>query len=170
MTLQDIDLDTAGAPSLIDFGVHGIIESSVDSMVMRLVGGNEANPTLINEKISAHDFIAALQVWNNTDISKAELVAAFNLTHPNDDGDLTAIKGWYNAAEANSPSLGARFVNELEWRIILARDKSTPSGGVDLNGKFGFAVKGTLINGADGTHSLENTGTLAHQFSSWAAP
>ncbi len=139
---------------------------AVDSMILRLVGGNIANPSLTDNKVSAHDFIAALQMWENGEISKADVVAAYDFTHADDSGDLDSLKSWFVTARA--AGLEEKFSNVLEWRIILARDKRTAAGGVDLDGKFGFAVKTALINGADGAHSLENTGPISERFTTWA--
>ncbi len=133
-------------------------------MFIRLVGGNVAtpyDPTGDDEfKISGHDFLAALQVWDNGEITKTDLVNHYNLTHTNDSGDLDDIKAWYNAATKQD-----KFVQVLEQRIVLSRDKR---GALGLNGAFGYAVKSTFINGADGDHSLENTGPVPAQFNTWA--
>ncbi len=139
------------------------------SMFIRLVGGNVASPypgTLDpgpdndESKISGHDFIAALQMWDNGEISKVDVVAHYNLTHVDDGGDLDDLKAWYVAATKRD-----KFANVLEWRIILARDKKGTAG---LDGAFNYAVKSTLINGADGTHSLGDTGPVAERFNTWA--
>lgn len=140
---------------------------SAVSMLLRLAGGNAANPfpgdaDNDESKISAHTFIAALQMWSNGEITKAQVVTQYNLTHADDSGDLDSLKGWFAAATKQE-----KFADVLEWRIILARDKRGPSG-IDLDGAFGYAVKATLIGGADGSHSLKNTGPVAEQFNSWA--
>lgn len=136
------------------------------SMLLRLVGGNTATPhpgdAEDEGRVSAHSFIAALQMWSNGEITKAMLVTKYNFTHADDSGDLNDLNGWYAAATNQS-----KFSDILEWRIILARDKRGVSG-VDLNGAFGYAVKATLINGADGAHSLKNTGPIAARFNTWA--
>ncbi len=140
-------------------------------MFLRLVGGNLASPYPDNaigidpdeHAISGHDFIAALQMWDNGEISKADIVAQYNLTHASDSGDLDDIKAWYLDATKRD-----KFVNVLEWRIILARDKNDAAGNFIPDGAFGYAVKTAFINGADGNHSLENTGPVAARFNSWA--
>lgn len=141
-------------------------------MFLRLVGGNAASPypgTLdpapeANEsKLSAHDFIAALQMWANGEITKAQIVSQYNLTHADDSGDLDGLKAWFAAATKKE-----KFADVVEWRLILARDKRTAAGGVDLDGAFGYAVKSTFIDGADGAHSLKDTGPVAARFNSWA--
>ena len=140
------------------------------SMFIRLVNGNAANPYPgalspdRNEgKVSAHTLISALQMWSNGEITKAALIARYNFTHADDSGDLDDLKGWYAAATKQE-----KFSDVLEWRLILAIDKRGVSETVDLDGSFGYAVKSTLINGADGVHSLKNTGPVAAQFNSWA--
>lgn len=141
--------------------------AATDSMFLRLAGGNAANPTLTDNKVSAHTFIAMLQMWRHGDITKAQLVAAENFTHADDPADLDSLKAWYLAADA--AGLGSVFFDVLESRIIMARDKRTASGDVDLDGKFGFAVKSIFIGGADGAHSLKDTGPMAERFITWAA-
>lgn len=140
-------------------------------MFLRLVGGNTAspfggglNPSPENDesKLSAHDFIAALQMWANGEITKADVVLQYNLTHADDSGDLNGLKGWFQAATKQE-----KFTDVVEWRLILARDKRGPAG-IDLDGAFGYAVKGKFINGADAAHSLKNTGPQAARFNSWA--
>jgi len=141
---------------------------ATDSMFLRLAGGNVANPgPLTDNKVSAHTFIALLQMWKHGDITKAELVAAEDFTHADDAADLDSLKGWYLAAD--TAGLGSVFFNVLESRIIMARDKRIVGGGVDMDGKFGFAVKATFIGGADDSHSLKNTGPTAERFTTWAA-
>lgn len=140
------------------------------SMFIRIVGGNAATPypgsltpDADERKISAHDLIAALQMWSNGEITKAQLVAQYNFTHADDSGDLDNLSAWYAAATKQE-----KFSDVVEWRLILARDKSTAAGGVDLNGAFGYAVKATFVDGADGVHSLRDTGPVAERFNSWA--
>jgi len=135
------------------------------SMFIRLVGGNVSTPypsaSDNNEhKISGHDFLAALQVWDNGEITKIDLVNSYNLTHANDSGDLDDLKGWYDSATKQD-----KFVQVLEQRIVLARDKRSSFG---RDGRFGYAVKATFINGIDGDHSLEDDGPAPAQFNSWA--
>ncbi len=139
-------------------------------MFVRLVNGNVANPypgALApdpNEvRISAHSFIASLQMWANSEITKSAIIDRYNFTHANDSGDLDDLKSWYDAATKQE-----KFSDVLEWRLILARDKTGVGSVVDLDGSFGYAVKGAFINGADGIHSLENTGPAGSQFNSWA--
>ncbi len=137
---------------------------ATDSMFLRIVGGNVANSQLIDTKISAHTLIAALQMWANGEITKADVVAQYDFTHADDSADLNDLKAWFAAATKQE-----KFADVLEWRIILARDKRTNiPGTVNLNGAFGYAVKATLIGGADGAHSLKNTGPVAARFNSWA--
>ena len=138
-------------------------------MFIRLVGGNVASPypgslapDVDESKLSAHDFIAALQMWANGEITKADVVAQYNLTHADDSGDLDSLSAWFSAATNKE-----KFTDVVEWRIILGRDKRSASGTVDLDGAFGFAVKGTFIDGADGAHSLKNTGPVSSRFNSW---
>ncbi len=139
------------------------------SMLIRMVGGNVATPYFTNDpidefKMSGHAFIAALQMWSNTEITKQDVVDRYNFTHPDDSGDLDDLKGWHDAAVKQD-----KFANVLEWRIILARDKRTLVPGVnDLDGAFGYAVKNNLINGADSNHSLRDTGPAAARFNAWA--
>lgn len=140
---------------------------ATNSMFLRLAGGNIANPILIDNKVSGHTFIALLQAWRYGDITKAQLVAAEDFTHVNDSGDLDDLKSWYDAAK--TVGLDSVFFDVLESRIIMARDKRNADGSLNMNGKFGFAVKTTFINGADGAHSLEDTGPVAERFSTWAA-
>ena len=140
---------------------------SIDSMFLRLVGGNVANPTLTDEKISGHTFIDYLQSWRYGEITKTQLVAAEDFTHADDSTDLDNLKTWFLDADAGG--LGPAFLQVLESRIRFARRKSVPgSSAPDLDGKFGFAVKATFVAGADGTHSLKNTGPVAARFNSWA--
>ncbi len=136
---------------------------ATDSMFLRLVGGNTISPQLIDNKISAHTIIAALQMWSNGEISKANIIAQYDFTHADDSDDLDNLTAWYAAAENQE-----KFSDILEWRIILARDKRIPGGGVGMDGAFGYAVKSALIGGADGTHSLRNTGPAPERFNSWA--
>ncbi|KKL94838.1 hypothetical protein LCGC14_1860690, partial [marine sediment metagenome] len=117
-----------------------------DSMFLRLAGGNVADPTLTDNKVSAHTFIALLQMWKHGDITKAQLVAAEDFTHIDDSADLDSLKAWYLAADV--AGLGSVFFNVLESRIIMARDKRNADGTVNMDGKFGFAVKATFIGGA----------------------
>lgn len=140
---------------------------ATDSMFLRLAGGNVANPTLTDNKVSGHTFIALLQAWKHGDITKAQLVAVEDFTHADDSADLDSLKAWYLAADATG--LGSVFFDVLESRIIMARDKRNADGTVNMDGKFGFAVKSTFIGGADGTHSLKDTGPAAERFTSWAA-
>lgn len=141
------------------------------SMFLRLVGGNVANPypgsldpapENDEQKVSGHDFIIVFQEWDSGVITKAQAVAHFNFTHADDAGDLDDLNVWYQAANDK-----ALFLAILEGRTILARDKS-PFSIFDLDGAFGYAVKSTFINGADGNHSLEDTGPIAARFNSWA--
>ena len=140
-------------------------------MFIRLVGGNAANPypgvldpapENDESKVSGHDFIIVFQEWDYGVITKAQAVALFNFTHPDDSGDLNNLNSWYQAANDK-----AAFLAVLEGRTILARDKK-PLGILNLNGAFDYAVKSTFINGADGNHSLENTGPVPARFNSWA--
>lgn len=140
---------------------------ATNSMFLRLAGGNDANPTLTDNKVSGHTFIALLQAWKHGDITKAQLVAAVDFTHVDDSGDLDNLKAWYLAADA--AGLGSVFFDVVESRIILARDKRDAAGDVDMDGKFGFAVKATFIGGADDAHSLKDTGPQAERFTTWAA-
>lgn len=140
---------------------------TTDSMFLRLVGGNVANSTLTDNKVSAHTFIALLQAWKHGEITKSQLVVAEDFTYVDDTADLDSLKTWYLAADV--AGLGSVFFDVLESRIILARDKRPAGGGVDMDGKFGYAVKGTFIGGADGAHSLRNTGPMAERFTTWAA-
>ncbi len=136
---------------------------ATDSMFLRLVGGNVANPTLTDNKISAHTFIAALQMVANGEITKAQMVAQYDLTHLDDSADLDNFISWYSSANNRE-----QFANVLEWRIILARDKRTAVGGVDMDGAFGFAIKNKLLDGADGSHSFNPAaGIETAQFNKW---
>ena len=139
---------------------------ATDSMFLRIDGGNVVNPTLIDSKISAHDFIAALQMWENREITRQNVIDAYDLTHADDSGDLDSLKNWFVAARA--ARLGGEFSKVVEWRSILARKKRTAAGGVDLDGKFGYAIQATFVGGADGVHSLKNTGPVAERFTTWA--
>lgn len=137
------------------------------SMFIRIVGGNVAEPYPGNlspdndeSKVSAHDIIAALQMWSNGEITKATLVDHYNFTHADDDNDLENLSTWFDSATKKE-----KFSNILEWRIILARDKRGVFG---LDGTFGYAVKSTLIDGADGSHSLRDTGPTPARFNTWA--
>lgn len=141
--------------------------AATDSMFLRLAGGNAANPERTDTAVSAHTFIALLQAWKHGEITKAQLVAAEKFTHADDSADLNNLKAWYVAADA--AGLGSVFFDVLESRIIFARDKRTAAGGVDLDGKFGFAVKTIFVAGADGAHSLKDTGPMAERFTTWAA-
>ncbi len=141
-------------------------------MFIRLVGGNAANPypgTLApapeydERKISGHEFIIVFQEWDYGVISKAQAVAEFNFTHADDSADLDLLNGWYQAATNK-----AAFLAILEGRLIMAREKQDATGTVDHDGTFGYAVKSTLIDGADGNHSLRDTGPMAARFNSWA--
>lgn len=141
---------------------------STVTMLARLVNGTAASPLPDGPdddegRISAHTFIAALQMWANTEITKAAVVGWFNLTHPDDSADLDLLKGWYAAATKQD-----KFLNFLEWRIILAREKRDAAGTLDLDGAFGYATKAKLIDGGDGAHSLKDTGPVAARFNSWA--
>lgn len=138
-----------------------------DSMILRLVGGNVANPVLTSSKISSHDFIAVIRAWDDGDITKVAAIAEFDLDHASDDGDLTVLKDSYVAAKA--ANLGAQFLDVLEGRLTLARRKRDANGVTDLNGAFDYAIKNTLINGASGVRSLLNTGTVANRFINWAS-
>ena len=140
------------------------------TMFTRLTGGNVATPYPgvltpdANEgKLSAHDFIAALQMWANGEITKADVVAHYNLSHADDSGDLDSLNGWYEAATKQE-----KFSDIVEWRLILGRDKRNADGSVDLDGAFGFAVKSAFIDGADGAHSLKDIGPAAARFNTWA--
>ncbi len=140
------------------------------SMFIRIVGGNVANPypgsldpDPNESKISAHTLIAALQMWANGEITKADMMAQYNFTHADDSGDLDDLKGWYDAA-----TKAEKFVDVVEWRIILARDKRDADGVVDLDGSFGYATKSAFVDGADGMHSLKDTGPSPARFNSWA--
>lgn len=141
------------------------------TMIHRLTGGNTANPygagldpapEYDERKVSAHEFIIVFQQWDFGIITKGQAIAEYNFTHANDSADLDAMIGWYQAATNKQA-----FLAELEGRFILAREKQDSTGTTDLNGTFGYAVKSTLINGADGAHSLENTGPIDEQFNSW---
>jgi hypothetical protein len=141
-------------------------------MFLRLTGGNAANPypgTLDpapeydERKISGHEFIIVFQEWDYSVVTKAQAVAEYNFTHADDSADLDSLNGWYQAANDK-----AAFLQVLEGRIILAREKQNAAGNTDLDGTFGYAVKATLIGGADGNHSLKNTGPAAARFNSWA--
>ena len=140
---------------------------ATDSMFLRIVGGNAANPDIIDDRVSGHTFIALLQAWKHSEITKAQLVAAEDFTHADDAADLSNLKAWYLAADATG--LGSVFFDVLESRIIIARDKRNADGTLNMDGKFGFAVKATFINGADGAHSLKDTGPMAERFTTWAA-
>lgn len=138
---------------------------TTDSMFLRLVGGNVANPTLTDNKISAHTFIAALQMVTNGEITKAQMVAQYDLTHADDSADLDNFIDWYSSANDRE-----QFANVLEWRIILARDKRTAAGGVDLDGSFGYAIKSKLLDGADSSHSFNPAVVVAaSRFNKWAS-
>lgn len=139
-------------------------------MFVRMVGGNAADPypgaldpapENDESKISAHTFIAVLQMWANGEITKADLVAQYNFTHAEDSDDLDSIKTWFAAANKQE-----MFSNVLEWRLILARDKRGASGVLELDGAFGYAVKDIFVDGADEAHSLRNTGSA--RFNTWA--
>ena len=141
-------------------------------MFLRLTGGNTANPypglldpapEYDERKISGHEFIIIFQEWDRGVITKAQAVAEYNFTHADDSGDLGDLNGWFQAANDK-----AAFLQILEGRIILAREKQDAASNIDLDGTFGYAVKSTLINGADGNHSLENTGPVAARFNTWA--
>ncbi len=140
---------------------------ATDSMFLRIVGGNVSNPELIDSAVSAHHFIALLQSWKHGEITKAILVSAYDFTHADDSSDLDDLKGWYEAADV--AGLGSVFFDVLESRIILARDKKVVGFDPDQDGKLGYAVKATFISGADGAHSLRNTGPMAERFITWAA-
>ncbi len=140
-------------------------------MFHRLVGGNEASPypgalgpapENDESKVSGHDFIIVFQEWDYGVITKAQAIAHFNFTHADDSSDLDDLNSWFQAANDK-----AAFLAVLEGRTILARDKNS-LGVSDLNGSFGYAVKSTFINGADGNHSLGDTGPVAARFNSWA--
>ena len=139
--------------------------ATTDTMFLRLVGGNVTNPTLTDNKVSGHTFIALLQAWKHGDITKAQLVASEDFTHADDSGDLDSLKAWYQAADA--AVLGSVFFDVLESRIIMARDKRNADGSINMDGKFGFAVKATFIGGADGAHSLKDIGPVAERFTTW---
>ena len=140
---------------------------AIDSMLMRLVGGNVANPQLGNEPLSAHSIMAAFQMWGNGEITKVVIVDAYDLTHANDDGDLDLLKQWFSSAR--SAGLEEKFAAVMEGRLLLARDKKVVGGGIEMDGKFGYAVKSTFVGGADGVHSLSDTGAMAERFTTWAA-
>ena len=147
---------------------HKMANPSNITMFARLTNGNVAtpfpgNPDFDEGRVSAHDFIAAIQMWANTEITKAAFIAQFNFTHADDSGDLDLLKGWYDAATKQE-----KFADVLEWRIILARRKHNAAGTLDLDGAFGYAVKADLIDGADGGHSLKDTGPMPARFNSWA--
>ena len=139
---------------------------AIDSMFLRLAGGNVANPEPPNNKISGHTFIAVLRTWADGEITKAQVIAADDLTHADDSSDLDSLKQWFLSAKA--AGLEDKFADVVERRIILARDKR-PAGVLNLDGKFGYAVKATFIGGADGAHSLKDTGPMADRFTTWAA-
>ncbi len=141
------------------------------SMFLRLVGGNAANPypgvldpspEYDERKVSGHEFIVVFQEWDYGVVTKAQVVAEYNFTHANDSGDLDDLNSWYQTANNK-----AAFLDILEGRTILAREKQNSAGSTDLNGTFGYAVKATFINGADGVHSFEDTGPVAERFNSW---
>jgi hypothetical protein len=139
---------------------------ATDSFFLRMVGGNVANPTLVDPKVSAHDFMAALQLWVlSGEITKAEIIAKFDATAANDSDDLDAFNTWLSAANNQDG-----FLLVVESRLILAREKFNPelvSPHLDLDGLWGFAVKSIFVNGADDAHSLENTGPAGQQFNAW---
>lgn len=142
---------------------------AANTLLSRLVNGTAAAPFPVNPDadegvISAHDFISALQMWANGELTKATIVAYWNLTHADDSGDLDLLKGWYDAATKKE-----KFLNIFEWRIILARKKRNPAtSAIELDGAFGYATKAALIDGADGNHSLKDTGPAAARFNAWA--
>ena len=137
------------------------------TMFARLTNGNvttpfPGDPDVDEGVVSGHDFIIVFQEWDYGVVTKAQAIALFNFTHADDDADLVALNGWYQAATDKSA-----FLDVLEGRFILARQKNNISGVLDLDGALGYAVKATLIGGADGLHSLRDTGPVATRFNSW---
>lgn len=115
-------------------------------LFLRLVKGNEADPG-IEDGIGIHSFIGALHAWERGEIQKNDVLTAFGLTTgtaTGDEADLDAIKLWYTTASDQK-----KFERVLKDRLYMGEDKT---GGP--NGYFGFAVKSTFINGADGSTPL----------------
>ena len=141
----------------------------MSTLFLRLVMGNVLKPIdpasgLPEEQhVSAHTFRSVLLVWRGGDISKAQGITFLGANDPDDSGDLDLFKQWLDAAHA--AGLEEEFLDHVESRIVLANDKRSAAGD---DGGFGYAVKSTFVNGADGLHSLADTGPVAQQFVTWA--
>ncbi len=123
------------------------------SVFLRLVKGNENFPG-IDDGISIHSFIGALDAWERGEISRADVIASFNLTAA-DETDLDALKGWYNGSTDKK-----LFIKVMKDRLYKAEDKSgvvvpgSPISTGGLNGHYGYAIKNVFLNGADGATPL----------------
>lgn len=131
------------------------------SLFLRLVKGNEDNPGVVDDGISIHSFLGALNAWQRGELGpgatgRAAVIATFNLT-VDDESDLDAIKGWYNGSTDKKA-----FERVIKDRLYMAEDKSgvvvpgSPISTGGLNGHFGYAVKSIFINGADGATHLNS--------------
>ena len=118
------------------------------SMFLRLVHGNEANPS-VDDAMSIDVFMAVLNAWERGEVTRAEVIAVFGLT-ASDESDLDAIKGWY-AGSVNK----AEFFRVIEGRLLMGQRKRT-KGSFIPNGFFDYAIKSVFINGADGTSHLDS--------------
>jgi len=139
--------------------------AAADPFILRVMKGNVLNPlTDPQSTLSAHTIVAGLRLWESGQITKATLVAAFDLTHADDDADLTALATAGGAART-AGLLGIWF-HELEMRMILGETKDN-----GMDGLFGMAVKSTFLEGADGAHDLRSAAgvPVGERFTSWAA-
>lgn len=136
----------------------------------RITRGNVANPwdaglDPASEKdegiISGIEVVTFIRQLDRGILSAAQIIASYNLTHPDDAGDLSGMGSWFNAATNKDA-----WLTHFEGRLMFARDKRTVDG---LDGRFSYAVPSTLFHGADGNHSLSDSRpTAAHQFNNWA--
>lgn len=150
-------------PSRIKF-LHRITRGSeVDPWGAGLDPGPESNPANgIETVISGIEIVTFIRQLDSGILTTSEIVAEYNLTHPDDASDLGAMGTWFNAAtDKNS------WLTHFEGRLSFAREKNPGVNGLD--GRFGYAVPAVLFHGFDGVHSLSNSRPdAAHQFNNWA--
>lgn len=139
--------------------------AAADPFVLRVMHGNALNPlTDPQATLAAHTLVAGLRAWESGQITKATLVAAFDLTHADDSADLDGLAT--AGAAARTAGLLSIWFHELEMRMILGESKEN-----GLDGLFGFAVKSTFLQGADGAHNLRSEAgvPVGERFTTWAS-